>query len=186
VFRLHRSLFTGKWTDSVLYHFLPVERNDGNTPYAGVIFGPHGTDLAPNLYGTTANGGDVYQGGTVFQVTPSTGRWTPVKLFGVSENESGGTHPFDPVVFGADGALYGMTDEGGSNDGGVAFKLTPPPRGEGPLWDETVLYNFCYGKIPTPCLGGAFEAGGLVIDVAGALYGTLITGGNTMAVSCSG
>jgi uncharacterized repeat protein (TIGR03803 family) len=48
-----------QWTKTVLHNFSAAP--DGNNPYSGLIFDPHG-----NLYGTTSNGGS--DAGTVFQV----------------------------------------------------------------------------------------------------------------------
>ena len=79
---------------------------------------------------------------------------------------SSGT-PYDGVS-----PLYGVTQLGGPNNGGTVFQLTSNGGG----WSENVLYNFCSqgGK---DCLDGEWPYGGLILDVAGNLYGTTSAGG---------
>ena len=56
----------GGWTEKVLYSF--GSGTDGFAPYSGLVF-----DAAGNLYGTTYYGG-TYSRGTVFELTPASGR----------------------------------------------------------------------------------------------------------------
>jgi uncharacterized repeat protein (TIGR03803 family) len=79
-----------------------------------------------------------------------------------------GEIPYGGLIFDEEGALYGTTTDGGSNGGGVAFKLTPPAPGQ-TLWKETVLFNF---------KSNAHPYGGLIFDEEGALYGTTRSGGS--------
>ncbi len=59
----------GNWTEKVLHSF--GNGNDGQNPYAGLIF-----DAAGNLYGTTTGGG-LHGLGTVFELFPGEGGgWT--------------------------------------------------------------------------------------------------------------
>jgi uncharacterized repeat protein (TIGR03803 family) len=78
------------------------------------------------------------------------------------------------LIMDAQGVLYGTTAEGGTNDGGTVFKLTPPAPGK-TAWTEKVLHNF------GPCCStpgdGSFPQSTLVMDAAGALYGTTLYGG---------
>jgi uncharacterized repeat protein (TIGR03803 family) len=56
---------TGPWTEKVLHSFRSLHSNhDGIEPEANLVF-----DAAGNLY-STASGGGVYGGGTVFEITP--------------------------------------------------------------------------------------------------------------------
>jgi len=77
------------------------------------------------------------------------------------------------VIVGADGALYGTTEAGGtstcSGDGpsGAVFQLT---RGSDGTWSEAVLHLFTGSD-------GSFPNGALVADKAGNLYGTTVYGG---------
>jgi len=79
-----------------------------------------------------------------------------------------GRHPLAGVVFGADGKLYGTTEEGGLYHGGTVFCLTPNPGGD---WSETVIYSF------TGNSDGKQPVGDLVFDTKGTLYGTTYSGG---------
>jgi uncharacterized repeat protein (TIGR03803 family) len=58
----------GNWSENVVYTF--GSGTDGQNPEAAVVF-----DSAGNLYGATERGG-LYGGGTVFELSPSSGGWT--------------------------------------------------------------------------------------------------------------
>ena len=87
-----------------------------------------------------------------------------------------GGHPRSNLILDKAGNLYGTTAAGG-NDGacfrtpgcGVVFQLTPP-AGQGAA-TETPLYTFSGGS------DGSTPVGGLIMDSAGALYGTASQGG---------
>jgi uncharacterized repeat protein (TIGR03803 family) len=80
-------------------------------------FGPQIQAGDGNFYGTLS--GDIHHAGWVYQLTP-TGAFRIVATFGGKD----GVQP-DELALGADGALYGTTESGGSG-GGVLFKLTLP------------------------------------------------------------
>ena len=67
------------------------------------------------------------------------------------------------------GNVYGTTSGGGTNGGGVLFKLSSNLDG---TWSETVLHSF-----PASPDDGFSSTGGLVFDAAGNLYGTTMGGG---------
>ena len=94
-----------------------------------------------------------------------------------------GAFPQGNLVFDGSGNLYGTTKEGGVNNSGSVFELSPNSSGG---WDETVLYSFCSVQNGYPCADGAIPETGLVIDLAGNLYGTTSEGGNTQCTQCSG
>ncbi len=73
-----------------------------------------------NFYGTTQSGG-IDSSGTVFQMTPS-GAVTTVFMFNDAGN--GGYGAYGGLAQGADGNLYGTTEEGGANRWGTIFKTT--------------------------------------------------------------
>jgi len=156
-------------TFNVIYSF-----NDnaiGAEPNAGVTLDSHG-----NIYGTNMFYGVGY--GTVYKLTNRNGVWVASVLYQF-QGGNDGAFPASRVVFGPDGALYGTTSAGGSNDCrsngcGTVFKLTPPAtvcKTSLCPWTETILYRFtgsADGAVP--------EYGDLIFDGAGSIYGT--TSGN--------
>lgn len=179
---------SGGWKHSLLYRFDPTKtRSDGMNPEAGVIL-----DAAGNLYGTTPNGGNGcdFSCGVVYELSPTAnGAWTETILYNFKGG--GGFGPNDgelsvaPLVFDAQGNLYGTTPWGGANSSGdcgseptgcgVVFELSPNGSGG---WTESVIHNFDSGK------GDGFHpTDGLVLDADGNLYGTTTWGGLN---SCSG
>ena len=82
-----------------------------------------------------------------------------------------GSYPPAGLTFDAAGNLYGTTAQGGTNNSGTVFELTP---GAGGTYTEKVLHSF----INTD---GYLPQAGLVFDTAGNLYGTTIEGGTYLA-----
>jgi uncharacterized repeat protein (TIGR02543 family) len=135
--------------------------DDGRNPQSGLVF-----DSAGDLFGTTANGG-LNSGGTIYELTPQNGRCcreTPVYNFG---GGSDGKNPYGGVVFDGSGNLYGTTVNGGANDAGTAFEVSP----NGESYTETFLHSFGSGS------DGKNPYAGLVFDSSGNLYGTAANGG---------
>jgi uncharacterized repeat protein (TIGR03803 family) len=158
------------WTISVLYDF--HGGNDGGAPLGGVIMDGSGA-----LYGTTfASGPNSY--GVVFKLSPpglGQTAWTETVLYAFNYNfidgNSDGASPTAGLIMDGNGALYGTTVGGGTAHGfGTVFKLSPPGPGKS-TWTETVLYRFAGGA------DGQSPTSGLMIDRAGALYGTTHYGG---------
>jgi uncharacterized repeat protein (TIGR03803 family) len=146
-------------TYSVLYTFTGV--SDGFSPRAGLI-----RDSAGNLYGTTESGGKTGGAcgigcGTVFMVDPA-GNETVLHAFGGAPD---GSTPTGGVVRDAEGNLYGTTAIGGSNGGGIVFRLDKNGK-------ETVLHTLGGSG------DGAIAYAGLFRDAAGNLYGTTAAGGS--------
>jgi uncharacterized repeat protein (TIGR03803 family) len=79
-----------------------------------------------------------------------------------------GANPEAEVVFDQTGNLYGTTYAGGQYGAGTVFQLTPAGSG----WTESVLYPFTGGS------DGGTPASSLVLDRAGNLYGTTVSGGS--------
>jgi uncharacterized repeat protein (TIGR03803 family) len=105
---------------------------DGSHSFAPLIA------VKGNLYGTTIKGGtycassSTYGCGTVFKITP-TGKETVLHQF-AGGNDGSVPSFYTPLVY-VDGALYGITKEGGANDAGTLFKVTLSGT-------ESVLYSF--------------------------------------------
>jgi uncharacterized repeat protein (TIGR03803 family) len=141
---------SGGWTEKILYSFQGGQ--DGEAPLAGVIF-----DNAGNLYGTAAFGG-AYQGGAVYELTPSGLAWTESIIYSFT-GQSDGNEPYGGLIFDGSGNLYGTTFAGAT----TVYELSPSSGG----WMLTVLhaFNAYEGSVAT-----------LTFDAAGNLYGTLALG----------
>ena len=140
--------------ETVLYSF--GGGTDGSYPYAGLTQGADG-----NFYGTTEQGG-ANSLGTIFKVTPA-GVETVLWTFGGGTD---GHNPYGTLIQGADGNFYGTTFQGGTNNHGTIFEITPAGI-------ETVLYSF--GGVPYT--DGWFPQGGLIQGADGNFYGTTEAGG---------
>jgi trimeric autotransporter adhesin len=138
--------------ESVLYSF--TSGADGGFPQAALIQGSDG-----NFYGTTQVGG-ASGNGTVFKVTPA-GIETVLYSFGGGTD---GNYPYAGLTQGTDGNFYGTTEQGGANDLGTIFKVTPAGV-------ETVLWTFAYGT------DGMHPYGTLIQGADGNFYGTTYQGG---------
>jgi uncharacterized repeat protein (TIGR03803 family) len=141
--------------ETPLYSFTP--QADGNPVGSLVLVGKS------ELFGTTAGlGGSL---GTVFELQNSNGAWTESTVF--TFDGTNGANPLTGLIADPNGALFGTTSAGGSNNGGTAFELTNVNGN----WSEQTLWNF--GRFRD----GAGPSGSLLLDSSGALYGTTQNGG---------
>jgi uncharacterized repeat protein (TIGR03803 family) len=156
----------GNWISAPLYQF--AGGNDGSIPLARVVIGSNGS-----IYGTTYSGGVGCQGngcGTVFNLKPTPTRpptpltpWVEAVLYRFQGPPGDGSSPGEgDLVFDKAGNLYGTTINGGANNEGTIFALTPSQGG----WTEKLIYSF------TGISDGGLPASGVVFDGAGNLYGT--------------
>jgi hypothetical protein len=158
----------GGWNQDVLYNFGSHDR-DGDGPRGLIVSG------AGDLYGTTALGGS-YREGSAFRLKRSGDAWQERLLYNFCPDQRfcvDGAIPYDGVVRGTSGHLYGTTEAGGSNvcgEGrcGAVFELKPTAKGR---WKEAVLYNFRPGN------SGNFPSSAPLFDKVGGLYGTAGVGG---------
>jgi uncharacterized repeat protein (TIGR03803 family) len=169
VFELSPS--NGSWTENVLHNFTGGA-SDGWNPLAGVVL-----DSAGNIYGTTAAGGNVGNGGsgygTVFELSPGSGGvWTENILHRFTGG-SDGWFPEGSVILDQAGDVYGTTYWGGSSSCyhgcGVVFKLSPTT---GNRWKETIIRGLD-GSVANP-------QSSLVFDASGNLYGSSSGGGGAI------
>jgi uncharacterized repeat protein (TIGR03803 family) len=100
------------------------------------------------------------------------------------KGEGDGASP-NGVTFGKNGALYGTTFAGGSNNTfGTVFELTPVKGG---AWTKTVLFDFNGADGAWPSQSGIGSPGAsLVFGGNGALYGTTASGGSAPSPSLAG
>jgi uncharacterized repeat protein (TIGR03803 family) len=150
VFRISPS---GTYTS--LYSFVGPP-NDGADPYAGLVQGSDG-----NFYGSTRGGG-TNNYGVVFRISPG-GTYTSLYAFGNSPND--GRYSQAGLVQGSDSNFYGMAEDGGTNNNGTVFQISPSGT-------YTTLYRF----VGSPN-DGANPYAGLVQGLDGSFYGTTEAGG---------
>jgi uncharacterized repeat protein (TIGR03803 family) len=156
VFRISPS---GTYTSLYSFGSYP---GDGEFPYAGLV---QGSDS--NFYGTTDEGGD-YNWGTVFRISPS-GTYTSLYFFG--SYPADGYYPEAGLVQGNDGNFYGTTSEGGADNAGTVFRISPSGA-------YTTLYSFIYAD-------GASPLAGLVQGSDSNFYGTTEFGGKACMIAGS-
>jgi uncharacterized repeat protein (TIGR03803 family) len=152
VFQLHLS--NGGWTESVLYTF--TGGSDGGSPYSGVTI-----DQAGNLYGTTFYGGS-HGFGVVYELSPVGSAWTETVLYTFQDTTNDGAYPAGGLISDPAGNFYGATANGGADNVGVAYELSPSNGG----WVYQTLHSFTY----TYQGGGPLDT--LFRDTAGNLYGS--------------
>jgi uncharacterized repeat protein (TIGR03803 family) len=122
-------------------------------------------DKSGNLYGTTFFGGSSSTG-TVFELSPSTGRWNESILYSFANGSITGEDPEAGLVLDNAGNLFGTTWEGGPNSNGTVFELSSVAGN----WTETTIAEL-------PANYGAGLAG-LLLRNDGVLYGASVGGGS--------
>jgi uncharacterized repeat protein (TIGR03803 family) len=141
--------------EKVLFSF---DYTDGGFPYQSFACDT-GCD---DLYGTTEEGG-TYGYGTLFKYNRDKKTETVLHSFDYSTTD--GAYPYaGSLIRDAQGNLYGVAQEGGSNYYGVVYKISKTGT-------ETILYNFDYSN------SGGYPIGSLAIDKKGNLYGATEDGG---------
>jgi uncharacterized repeat protein (TIGR03803 family) len=93
--------------------------NNGSLPTAGVTLDSQNRVL----YGTTSLGG-ANQAGTVYKIT-ATGLQSMFYSFCQLTGCADGSSPMSELIQDASGNLYGTTSQGGVNNNGVVFEITP-------------------------------------------------------------
>jgi uncharacterized repeat protein (TIGR03803 family) len=159
----------GSWSESIVHSFLR-SGNDGAYPLSSLVI-----DRAGNLYGTTEGGG-ANKRGTVFELTPQSGRqWSYKVLHNFGSNDTDGVEPTAGLAIDAAGNLYGTTILGGtgncdseSGSCGTVFEVSRKPGGG---WEETLLHSF-----DSDGTDGIIPVGGVTL-ASGHLYGSTNSGG---------
>jgi len=105
---------------SVLYHYCQTDCKDGDSIWAGLAM-----DKLGNLYATSLDAG--LGGGTVMLLKKTDRKYKPTLLYTFCSQAdcADGQHSWTAVALGADGTLFGTTNEGGTNNGGVVFSIKP-------------------------------------------------------------
>jgi uncharacterized repeat protein (TIGR03803 family) len=116
VFKLSQ-LPGGSWDETILHNFEDSSA-DGGGPYGTLVFD------SGNLYGTTVVGGP-YNGGTLFELSPTAGGWNETTIHNFQGNSTDGSVPYAGVIFDPAGNIYGTTLEYGPHGGGMVFEIRP-------------------------------------------------------------
>jgi hypothetical protein len=113
----------GKWADHIVYTF--TDGNSGGQPRTGLVIDSEG-----NLFGTATLGDGNGPGGTVFElVTTATASLPPLGVIHEFAGNPDGFYPYGKPIFGADGSLFGSTQQGGTGTGCIN------PRGCGTVFE---------------------------------------------------
>lgn len=187
VFELLPGAGDAKWSAKVLYNFCSVQKcKDGSTPYSGLTYAGAATgalyDGSSPLYGMTFYGPSgtcsSFGCGVAYKLTPGA-KWSEQVIYSFCPKNgcADGELPVGSLLMDGSGNLFGETQGGGNakcddhTRCGTIFKLSS----SGGKWTHTVLYRFC-GK--SDCSDGQLPVGNLVMDAAGALFGTTYWGGS--------
>ncbi len=108
------------------------------------------------LYGVTYSG-------VLYKMNTNGAGFTTLHSFSTGND---GRNPYGPLMQGADGALYGTTPSGGTNNNGTVFKINT----SGTIYTQIWFFN---GASYAP----AHPYGGVIQGADGALYGTTLNGG---------
>jgi uncharacterized repeat protein (TIGR03803 family) len=114
------------------------------------------------LYGVTQSGGNNDRG-TIYKIQTAGTGFSTLHHFNTTSANPRGIHPAAGLCLHSDGALYGTTEEGGTNDAGTVFRITTGGS-------FTTLHHFTDTD-------GAQPAGALLVGPDAALYGTASSGG---------
>ncbi len=136
-------------TNSALTTLANFNYSNGSNPDAAPIL-----DASGNVYGTARDGGPSGNG-VVYKYTKSTNSLAAIGTFGSGAD---GKNLGSGVVFGIDGNLYGITQEGGAFGYGTIFKLDPATG----TITNLLSFNGSNGVDPL---------GALIFDAQGNLFG---------------
>lgn len=156
-----------KWTQTLLHSFDGAL--GGGFPQSGLVAGRNGV-----YFGMTTRGG-ANDRGTVYSLRPPAApgrRWGHEVLYSFEAGETStiGGLPTDNLLIDRAGALYGITNQGGSAGLGTVFRLAR--EGQPKTWQYRELHSF------GAAAGDGFTPqGGLIADADGSLYGTTTLGG---------
>jgi len=136
----------GGWKEQVIYTAQAGEGID-----AGLTM-----DAAGNIFGA-----GYY---SVFELSPNgNGGWNSRLIHSFRGYPHDGWFAYGTPAFDQEGNLYGTTLEGGKDDNGTVYKLSPVKK----RWEERVLHSF-----KGTAHDGYEPFGGVTLDSAGNIYGT--------------
>jgi uncharacterized repeat protein (TIGR03803 family) len=144
-----------------IYNFCSLTKcTDGKAPWSGPVLGTDG-----NFYGTTNEGGNSEDAGTIYKITPR-GKLTTLYSFCPASPCNDGKFPLG-LMQASNGNFYGVASNYGVNNNGTIFEFSKSGV-------FTVLYSFCS---QANCADGTEPYSGLMQASNGMLYGTTSEGG---------
>ena len=144
---------------AVLHEFQRNVKNNGAFPEGSLVFGTDGA-----LYGVTRQGGSADRG-TVYKINAGSTGFVLLHTFPAPPADRGdGSLACGPLVFGSDGCIYGLSETGGSEGVGTAYKIDPKDT------KFFVLHHFNVAE-------GGYSRAGLTCGMADSLYGVSANGG---------
>ena len=130
----------------------------------GVVYAPPLLASDGNIYGVTTNDGGLPSSGTAYKVSTDGSNFSVLYTFCSLTNCADGGHPLGGLVEGPDHNAYGTTQQGGTFNYGVVFRLTPSGT-------YTVLHSFDDAD------DGRGPRDKMFLASDGYLYGTTYIGG---------
>jgi uncharacterized repeat protein (TIGR03803 family) len=167
VYALFPTAGQGQWREQIVHSFGTVT-DDVASPNLGVTITPQG------LYGVDQTGAN--NTGAFYLLTriPGSTAYQQNILYSFGAIGSGDAFgPSGELVRDAKGNFYGVTAQGGANDLGAVYKLSPPAS-QGGTWTESVIFSF-------NGTDGTLASGRLLLGKGGVLYGTTEGGGDNSA-----
>jgi uncharacterized repeat protein (TIGR03803 family) len=130
---------------------------DGSNPMSAPMQASNG-----NLYGTTYHGGENNNDGTAYEITPE-GTFKTLYSFCAQTNCADGAYPVSRLTEGANGSLYGTTEDGGAYGYGTVFEIKTGN-------EMITLHSFDFTD-------GAYPGSGVIRANDGNFYGAASGGG---------
>jgi uncharacterized repeat protein (TIGR03803 family) len=152
------------WKEKIMHDFGTVP-NDVVSPNLGLFVSPEG------YYGVDQGGAAGF--GAVYLLNSSGGGSFTQNILYSFKGTPDAAFPGGELVRDSNGNFYGVSVQGGANNLGAVYELSPP-TGQGGIWTETVLHSFNGND-------GTLASGRLLLGLGGVLYGTTDGGGANSA-----
>ncbi len=163
VYRLTPPVTAGDaWKEKILHNFGTIP-GDVVSSNLGLFVAPEG------LYGVDQGGENNF--GAFYLLTPPaphTSTWTQHILY-TFQGSGDAADPSGELVRDSSGNFFGVTAQGGANNLGAVYELSPPATSGG-SWTEQVIYSFNFTD-------GTLPGGRLLLGPDGVLFGTASGGG---------
>ena len=159
------TFYGGPDSSGVIFKYNPIDSTYINVYEFDSTHGVHprvDLFLANNgkMYGITTTGG-AYSNGVIFSLDTTTNAYTDEYDF---HDNTDGNYPYGSLFQASNGMMYGMTNQGGTNNDGIIFNINPVTN------VYTIIHNF-------DRINGLYPQGNLMQASNGLLYGMTSRGG---------